>query len=639
MPQKMNLYAILSSFANKNHSPYIDINVFVTFLEKYAQRYAGDRPEWSYWKVGTSRKVWEELPQLEEEEKCRLLTDESGTRIFMFHFYVDLIQEAYRSIDDTAELPFPSEGSLQITLPKDQIRTLDISQDLIPYLDNPQNTLLPVIKLIFPENIPGVLVLSTMIPRRLMEAAMLKTRNHLRSRGNKEYLQHKLGPQLQGKEGQLRDIFNYILTRPFDCLDNMEEARDFSFYFWAYFCHIVRNDIKKKTSYLTEDIAILQSVSLIELLNSFYRTKSAKAKEKELAFKNLESMFDKPPYWYTLDVIIKFTNNKGIPLLGLYSQDDLESWLKRKTTECSENALPELLIIHGPHNEQGFVKKSKIFPLCVQFLVDARPVIRKAILKRWLKLLKEYRTEPAMENSEEYEKLLLYYTGELSPALAAILEDQKLALVYAELEQTQEGIPESLRFFNNGKLISMEALLLIKQKTLLADTRILLPFWYSIPFLTALVAFFKNWGRKRREAAHIKAEESSNGEDEAAPLSAKETWAHELHTSAREIEAALVPDGHTLNSYLTELAGSLGMLINKKAREELVEDIHSLVRSRLRHTLRFQKKTRITLESLERIASNIITVNPALQRLSRQDLLLMYIKLYIIKLLRDSPKG
>ncbi|MDR2028508.1 MAG: hypothetical protein LBP93_03095 [Treponema sp.] len=610
-------------------------------MEKYALHYAEERPEWAPWKDGTSRKVWEELPRLVEEEKCRLLTDDSGTRIFMFHFYVELIQEAYRLIDDTAEFPFPSEESLTITLPQDHTRSLSISPDLIPYLDNPQNTLLPIIKLLFPENMPSALVLSTMMPRRLMEAAMLKTRNYLRSHGNKDYFQHKLGPQLQGKEGQLRDMLNYILTRPFDCLDNMEEAGDFSFYFWAYFCNMVRNDIKKKTAYLSEDIAILQSVYLIEILNSFYRTKAAKAKERELAFKNLESQLNKQPYLYALDKIISFTNNKGVPLLGKYSQDDLESWLKQKTTECEKNELPELLIIHGPNKEQWFVKKSRLLPLCAGLLVEARPVIRKAILKRWLKVLKEYRTEPAMENSEDFEKLLLHYTGELSPTLMAVLEDQKLPLVYMELEQTQEGVPESLRFFNKGKLIPLEALLFIKQKDLLADTRILLPFWYSIPFFTALMAFFKNRKRKRRRAAKIEADGDNRDENEAAPSSEKETWAHELHSSAKEIETKLVPGGYTPDSYLAELEGSLGMLINKRAREDLIEDIHSLIRARLRHTLRLQKNARITPDALEQITSNIIAENPALQRLSRQDLLHIYIKLYIIKLLLQikTPRG
>jgi hypothetical protein len=53
----------------------------------------------------------------------------------------------------------------------------------------------------------------------------------------------------------------------------------------------------------------------------------------------------------------------------------------------------------------------------------------------------------------------------------------------------------------------------------------------------------------------------------------------------------------------------------------------------VRYTLRIQKHAKITVDALERISSNIITVNPALQRLSRQDLLHIYIKLYIIKLL------
>jgi hypothetical protein len=633
MPQKTSLYAILTSYANKNHSPYVDIDIFVSFLEKYAQRYAETSPEWTYWKDNTGRKVWEELPALVDEQKCSLLTDDSGTRIFMVHFYVELIQDEYRSVDDTAEFPFPNEESLRTVLPQEYIKPLNIDHDIITYLDNPQNTLLPVLKLIFPEKIPSALVLSAMMPRRLMEAAMLKIRNYLRSRGNKDYFQHKLSPQLQGKEGQLRDILNYILVRPFDCLDNMEEAEDFSFYFWAYFCTIVRNDLKKKTTYLPEDIAVLQSVYLIEILNSFYRTKSVKAKETELALKHLESQLDKPPYLYTLDRIVKFTNNKGIPLLGQYSQNDLESWLRRKTTESGENELPDLLIINGPNNEQWFVKKSRMLSLCGRLSVEARPLIRGAISKRWLKLLKEYRSEPAMETDEEFEKLLLHYTDELSPTLMAVLEDQKLFLVYTEAELAQERIPEALRFFNKGKRIPLEALFLLKRKAFLADTRILLPFWYSIPIFTALMAFFKNWGRKRRRAAKAMAEENNGDAEEIISPSAAEAWAHELHSSAREIAAALMPDGYTLESYLAELESRMGMLINKKAREDLIEDIHSLVRIRLRHTLRIQKYIKLTPESLDQMTSNIITENAALQRLSRQDLLYIYIKLYIIKLL------
>jgi hypothetical protein len=244
-----------------------------------------------------------------------------------------------------------------------------------------------------------------------------------------------------------------------------------------------------------------------------------------------------------------------------------------------------------------------------------------------------------MESDEEFEKLLLHYTDDLSPALTVILEDQKLFLVYTELERTQEGIPESLRFFDKGKLIPPAALFLIKRKDLLTDTRILLPFWYSVPFFTALMAFFKNWGRKRRRAAKIKADRNNEVENEEIPSSTKEAWVNELQSAAGEMETKLVPDGYTPDSYLAELGSSLGMLINKQAREDLIEDIHSLVRARLRHTLRIQKYAKMSPAALTQMASNIIAENPALQRLSRQDLLSIYIKLYISKLLLRMETG
>jgi hypothetical protein len=47
MAQTTDLYPILKAYANKNNSPYIDIDLFLNFLEKYAVRKAQEHPEWA----------------------------------------------------------------------------------------------------------------------------------------------------------------------------------------------------------------------------------------------------------------------------------------------------------------------------------------------------------------------------------------------------------------------------------------------------------------------------------------------------------------------------------------------------------------------------------------------------------------
>ena len=213
--------------------------------------------------------------------------------------------------------------------------------------------------------------------------------------------------------------------------------------------------------------------------------------------------------------------------------------------------------------------------------------------------------------------------------LNSILQDPKFQLVYDELEHKEE-IPPSSRIFVNGALIPYSALLLMRRKDLLVDTRILLPIWFSVPFLVSVIRFFKNLGRKKtaKTSQYSDNEESFNeetarGKDESL----------EMLNAAREIEQAMVPQNHTLDSYLEELKIRWVRLIDKQARENLVEDVNSLVRDNLRQTLRVHKRYKITRENLVQLAANILDRTPSLHGLGGKDSLRTYIELYLVKLL------
>jgi hypothetical protein len=651
MAQATDLYHILKAYANKKNSPYINIEEFITFLETYSARKAPEQPEWARWTGETEVKFWSEMSELVESEHCTLMADSAEGRIYMPHLYVDLLREAYHSIDDTADVPFPNEESLRITIPEDQIQILKLESGMGPFFEGPRdsrgipvsphethaqekkqdpehpNTLPLIMKLIFPEGYGSALILAPMIPRQLMESALLKIRHYLRTHGNREYVLHKLLPPLQGREKQLREIFDQISVRPLDCLNAMESFGDFAWLFWAHFCALVKNDIKKKKEILTEDLAAIQAVFVIENCNGFYKARAVKQRERETAFRYLELRMEKPPYYYTIEEIRQFTNGKGLPLVGLYSLEELDTYLKKRIAgnENGNSELPDWLIFQGKKSERWYIKKENLFHLCSKLVNETRPLIQNEITQRWIKLIKEFQSEAPMEKDAAFDKLLGASAAALSPVLTALLEDPKLLFVYKEMEHYQKVIPASIRIFKGEKLIPMNVLYNIHRKDILGEARLMLPFWYSIPILVSLIAFFKKL--KKRNRAPKKAEEGIALEEEA------ESGEKDIQNISRNIAREMVPPAQSLDDYLADLETRWSRLLNKQARQNLIEDVNALARDHLRHIMRIHKKKKISRERLDEAAADLISHIPALRSLGAQDSLRLYLELYMVKFL------
>lgn len=365
MAQKTDLYSILTSYVVKHNNPYIETEPFIRLLEHHAVKNAAEYPEWGKWIRDTSKKFHSELNHLAEEGKCELLSDSPnggsgpGDGIYMSGYILDLLREHYRIIDNNVENPFPGEDSLGFLVPDSQIIQLGAMSDLTAFIDDPPDPVPPIARISFPEDTVTALVLTNLIPGRLMESCMLKIRNYLRDYGNKDYIQNKLASQLMGKESALRDMLNRIILRPIDCCNTIAEGSDFPYLFWAHFCVFVRNDFKKKKEKTVNDTAVIQAVIITEAMNIFYKNKASKAKEKELAYRCLEQNLSRPPYIYTLEQIIGFKNPRGALLLGQYSREELAGQIKRLTNKSKEDKLPDLLVLAGPGNERFFIMKKK----------------------------------------------------------------------------------------------------------------------------------------------------------------------------------------------------------------------------------------------------------------------------------------
>lgn len=627
MAQNTELYHLLKSFAKNSGSPYVEMEPFIESVERHTKRYLAERPEWAKWADNVEQKILTELPALEKEEKCKICNEASGIKIFMPDYYIDIIKDIYLNLDANADSPFPDESAFQFDLPYSQIKPINVEFDLPSYLDEPQETILPIIKLIFPEDLGITFILAELIPKRLAEACLLKIRNYLRLRNNKEFITHKLVPSFQGKESQLKEAMNNMLVKPFESIQSMEDGGEFVFLFWSFLCNLLKRDIRQKKDMLPEDIAALQSVYIMEVLNGYFKKIASRKKETELALKHLDYLLEKPPYLFSMDEILQFRDGNSVPLLGQYNQEALEDYIKTKTTEMNSNQLPELLILRNAQGEQFFVKKKSMIPLCMKLLGDARVIMRKAIAKRWLKLMRDYASEPAMNSDAEFEKLLLRTLKNLAPMLAALLEDNKLYLTYIE---TKDILSEQ-QIFRNQALLPLSELLLLQRKSLLTDTKILLPFWYSMPIITAIIKFFKNLGKKKTRQKTEKQQTPVPDpiQDEAAVKK------NRLKQSAEDFIMIHLPEDKNIDQFLIELQNKWNKLLNEQARNDLIQDVNTLIRDRVRQILRIQKNTILTEETISRMTKSIINETTALRNFEGENLT-MYIEMYIAKLVMNA---
>jgi hypothetical protein len=631
MEKAVDLYSVLRAYSNKHNSAYIKIDEFTDFLVKYAAHMALEHPEWKPWAQETTIRFWNEMGQYTEDGRCVLLTDTPEGRIFLPYFCVEKIKEIYRDIEKIAEFPFSNEESLGLVLPEDQIEELNLETDLTVYFEKQSESSLPIIKLQFPNNWGNTLLLPFLIPRRILEAAIVKVRYYLLARNNKDYVTHKIYPHMQGRETFVRDTIDTIINNPLDCVPSLESSGESTYLFWVCFCSQLKSDIGKKNEKLTGDIAAVQAAFIIEICNNLFKGYALRERERDNAFRALEANMDKAPYYYTTDSIIKFTNNKGATLLGQYSNKELEDYIRRKTIESENDEVPSWIMITARSDEKWFIKKGNLLPLVTRFLIDARPLMLKTIDSRWKRLIQNYKSEPAMENDVEFDKLLSSYIGILSPALRIFLDDPKLFWVYSEIDRTSGAIPPASRIFHNGKLVSASLLFGLRRKEILTGVKLSLPFWYSLPIISSILAFFAKFKRKKKVSRQ--ANQKTVDIDFEETVNSPKSSAREIVNSARVMELDLVPSGKTLDEYLKEVESRWSKLLDRQARNNLVEDINSLVRDHLRKALRVRKHAKLSEEDLKDLAEGIVKGTPSLETLKANDHLSLYMQLYMVKLL------
>jgi len=618
----IDLYSLLKGYAANTKSATVNIRQFLGFVSQYAAKKQSEQSELIRWAADAETEFKNEINALVADGKCLLLADGN---IFLPDFCREIIRSTYENPDKHGSIPFLSASNMNLKIPDGFAKTVSLLSDMELFFGQmaPEDSD-TVISLQFPQDYGSTLMLVSMIPRRLVELALVKIQYFLNHGHNMTHIVNVLNSQIKDKEKALKECLDRIIFRPLECINDMERFDDFIYLFWVHFCALVKKDINARNEFRDSDLAVLQSVYVIEVCSSLYRSSVVKKREIDAAYARLEELMDLPPCRFSIGDIAKFTTDKGIPLLNYISKQDMEAYIRRKITESKDGALPAWLSVQGTMDERLYFKKEQYLPVCAAILADVQPQVKAALVRRWSRLIKAYSSEPAMEKDPEYEKLLKRLTDNINPVLPTMFADPKLLWAYEELERSLGTVPQSMRLFNRGILFSYSVLYALRRKDVISEIKSDLPIWYSNPILHAIFKFFKNMRKKK--GAQIPAEDDGPG----VPSGKKYT---KVQSSALRLQSDIVPEGQTADEYIKSLEERWCSLRDEDTRKTLIVGVKSLLKDRLRTDISLKNMKWVKRDDLREAADYIISRNNTLNKLKDQEALRTYMELYMLKLM------
>jgi hypothetical protein len=628
MAKPLDLYSILRSYALKNNSAMIDLAIFVKFLKHNAERDGEKGQRLSEWANGTKEKVKTALLPYFRDGRCMLKTYPSGQKIFMPSFFIDKINQAYAAFGNADEMPFPDEKSLRLAIPEEHIRKITVETGLINYLNDPQKEELPILKLVFPKDFGEALALNSHLPRRIVEAAIVKVKGAFRKNNMLEFYRQKTLIHFPGQEPRVREFINIIMMRPMDCIDSLEEANEFSFAFWMFICPLIKlqvqDAITRSNDISPDDIALYQAATIMLVFNNYYKIVALNQREKDLAFAELEAKLNETPYIYTLSEMMQFKNKAGSSMIQKYSEADFEIFISKKMSSGENDRLPEMLRYTGYEGIEWLILKNKVWPLIEMQKKENILKIKDEITARWTQILKKYCREHAMDRDDAFESLVNRVARLYCPFLVIVLHDKKTAVLQEELLNDKDMQSKSAKYFEVGQPATLCKIFGYKREDFLTYCRYSLPFWFSFPFIVSLISFFKNGPGKKYVDDDDGQKDRGEGAAEATTL---------LKIQGEKIAADILPEGADIDTYINSVRDRWNQIINKMAQQRLTNDVHAITKDYMRQVLKMQGRNNINSGMLSDIAERIIDMNPPLAKINNRDALRLYIKLFITKLL------
>lgn len=635
MATSVNLSSILRNFATKQESPFVYIRDFCDYIKKYTAKNLEQQPNLVQYIEISESSLTKELEELASKHEVYLTTQGGKPVVIVITYYSVLYANRFKDIVSNITVPFPCVTDLPKQLPVEAIEKTDASE-IIPKLQQEQDVKSPVLYcMMMPRDIPAILFPACVPVQFLTRTAMAKIRHMLKKDEYHDYFQKKLRNANPTKEIGSQTFYTRFLQHP----DNADQTFDFNgdaFYFWSQLCYFIRIDFEKIKDRTIEDINVLQALSICEIWMMSLKEKANAQQVREDALRELEAALARPPFFYSMDSILKIRDSKGALLYGQYNEDDLKEFLQKLTTESENNELPKILVFKVETGARYFIYKQRVFQLVVRLANEAHDTIEKDLTDKWFNSLSEYRKLPEMKDKKAFETVLKDEVRTLSPVLWSLLNANFLTMLNYENDHSENA--NSFHIFSNGKLLPYSELLMLSNSSILSTAKIMLPFWHTIPILSWIMSMINSKKNEKKPRKKAIKEFSADDIPDDTPKQSPGRYVNKKEAvieAARNVADELVPSGSTIDRELDSYLKLWNKMITKEAHASLTEDVNSLIRDYTRKVMRTISASTFTVDRVRTLAETLVKT-PNMQKIKENDALTMYVELYILRLLSNS---
>lgn len=622
MSAKKDISYLLKNYSLNEGLTQFELIDFCLFVRKYASKYSSENPELAiYENIGT-QELGYELQKLKDSGDIDYKVQSNGNAIItVAHFYVEKLKKIFRAIAEKPSLAFPSRHEIPKDIPSKFLKKIKLSEEFAKIEQN-DDSLEIVYELSFGSSLPTMVFPSSIGCETILFFSLLKLKDFLDKDENNDYVHKRLLVANPGKSFTIKTFLSNIKLHTNDAIESIKQAGEI-YLLWGQLCTFITQEFDKKSEKLVEEQSLLQAIKIIEFMTTYYRTKSQKKLQKETALKNLYLAFQKQPYYFTLLEITNFADSRGIPLLGQYDQSDLQDYINKATSETNNYTLPDLLMFKNENEDTFFVLTEKVISLIIFLINQNRKKIRDQIIQNWKNNLINFNETAEMKNNESFEAYLKELTRSVSNNLYSILQAKFLVSLASDRKIIETQPIEYSRIFPQGRLATYSKLFILDRAETLNDVKILLPFWYGIPIIYKIVAFFKG-KLKPKERKTIENKESKNTEKQK-PISIAE--------QAKKLESYFLQENQTYDQAIKKQLENWNQNLNDILRNNLTEDVNALIRDCIRGIQRTLTVKSLTANRIQELANRIVNT-PSLKTITDKKALQKYCELYILNLLQ-----
>jgi hypothetical protein len=574
-------------------------------------------------------------------EKSKVTLDTHGTKIktIIFpDFFVEKVEQIYKQMGTDAGIPFPTEKNFKEPIPEVLMQKVNVKGEFVSYLENPEKSGKPLLKLVFPDFEYTLITLPRLLKKPLLIAAVEKIKFYLNREQNMDYIRTRMMSAFKGEENAVKLVMTNLSKPAPEVAQTIISPNAFSFKFWTHIASSIVKEYQAKKTLYGDDYMPAQASYLIGFYNVYFKGVSQREQSIESSLSILDSLITKEPYCFTVRDMYAFRDPKDdVDIIKKCGKKEFNDHLSKLMQVQEGETLPQLIMIKADKSKEYFIAREVLVLYFFKLLSETGPIIKTSIEEDWKRAFENYNKLPEMKSDQLFRKVINSKVKSISPILYALMNYSLLSSFRTsdKLKERERVDLDMLLDDSKAELKPMEEIFQLNRKALLYDVKTDLPLAKSSGFVRVLVGLLARalgifstmkdrdpQDKKKSKKVDMEFTKTSNSDFSNAIQGLKEAFLGENMDDAQ------------IEYTLDDLIEKWNPLIDNIAKENLVEDVNSMIRDYLR---KMKRSFIVSAPDKDRIESMAMRLsrNSAFDAIKNKDALQRYMEIFMIKVLSN----